>query len=238
MSKGRYTLLLMYGLVVLTALFFTWMMWTITEENKELKLKYIEFREHSESLSQKNSQLNDVIYKLQDVITENQAKTNRLQGEISKQKEEAKKIQEQLKKENVELKKKLESKAMQEREKAVASSHYSSNKDYPVVSRGKPSSSKRTITVEATAYTAFCDTGCTGVTATGINLGNNRNAKVIAVDPKVIPLGTKVYVEGYGYAIAGDTGGAIKGNIIDLHVPTTKDAINWGRRTVKVTILK
>ncbi|MFX6153002.1 3D domain-containing protein, partial [Acinetobacter baumannii] len=49
--------------------------------------------------------------------------------------------------------------------------------------------------VIATAYTAYC-TGCSGTTATGINLRANPNAKVIAVDPRVIPLGTKVYVEG------------------------------------------
>ena len=63
----------------------------------------------------------------------------------------------------------------------------------------------------ATAYTAHCN-GCSGITATGINLRANPNLKVIAVDPSVIPLGSKVWVEGYGYAVAGDTGGAIKGN--------------------------
>ncbi|WP_430786013.1 LysM peptidoglycan-binding domain-containing protein [Virgibacillus flavescens] len=94
----------------------------------------------------------------------------------------------------------------------------------------------RTFSVEATAYTAYC-TGCSGITATGVNLKANPNAKVIAVDPNVIPLGTKVYVEGYGYAVAADTGGAIKGNKIDLHVPTKNQAYSWGRRTVKITIV-
>lgn len=96
--------------------------------------------------------------------------------------------------------------------------------------------SGKTFTVTATAYTANCS-GCSGITATGINLKQNRNAKVIAVDPRVIPLGSRVYVEGYGEAIAGDTGGSIKGNKIDVHVPTRADAARWGRRTVKVTIL-
>ncbi|WP_249872108.1 3D domain-containing protein [Oceanobacillus saliphilus] len=95
----------------------------------------------------------------------------------------------------------------------------------------------RTFSVEATAYTAGCN-GCSGITATGINLNNDPYAKVIAVDPNVIPLGTNVYVEGYGYAVAGDTGGAIKGNKIDIHVPTKTEAYNWGRRTVKITILE
>ncbi|MFK2826373.1 3D domain-containing protein [Bacillus sp. B190/17] len=104
---------------------------------------------------------------------------------------------------------------------------------------GKPAAvqSAKVLTVRATAYTASCK-GCSGVTATGINLKKNPNAKVIAVDPRVIPLGTKVYVEGYGEAIAGDKGGAIKGNKIDVHVPTKKHAYRWGVRTVKVKILK
>lgn len=91
-------------------------------------------------------------------------------------------------------------------------------------------------TVTATAYTANCQ-GCSGITATGINLNNNPNKKVISVDPSVIPLGTEVYVEGYGHAIAGDTGGAIKGNKIDVFVPNNSDAINWGVREVNVQIL-
>ncbi len=94
----------------------------------------------------------------------------------------------------------------------------------------------RTLTVTATAYTAGCR-GCSGITSTGINLKNNRNMKVIAVDPNVIPLGSRVYVEGYGTAIAGDTGGAINGNKIDVHVPTEADAKRWGRKKVTIKIL-
>ncbi|MFB7141498.1 LysM peptidoglycan-binding domain-containing protein [Gottfriedia sp. NPDC056225] len=95
---------------------------------------------------------------------------------------------------------------------------------------------KKVVTVEATAYTASCK-GCSGVTATGINLKKNPNMKVISVDPNLIPLGSKVYVEGYGEAIAGDTGGAIKGHRIDVFVANKQDAINFGRKQVKVTIL-
>ncbi|MBV7505074.1 LysM peptidoglycan-binding domain-containing protein [Bacillus sp. sid0103] len=96
--------------------------------------------------------------------------------------------------------------------------------------------SSREITVKATAYTASCE-GCSGTTATGINLKANPNAKVIAVDPNVIPLGSKVYVEGYGEATAGDTGGAIKGNRIDVFIPEEQDAVNFGVKQLKVTIL-
>lgn len=96
--------------------------------------------------------------------------------------------------------------------------------------------SGQTLTVTATAYTAHCE-GCSGTTATGINLLENPDMKVIAVDPSVIPLGTEVYVEGYGNAVAGDTGGAIKGNKIDVFIPSHSEAMSWGRKTVNVTIL-
>lgn len=94
-----------------------------------------------------------------------------------------------------------------------------------------------TISVEATAYTVE-SAGGNGITTIGIDLNKNPDAKVISVDPNVIPLGTKVYVEGYGHAIAGDTGSAIKGNKIDVYLPTEEEALNWGRRTVNVTILE
>ena len=100
----------------------------------------------------------------------------------------------------------------------------------------KPAAATNQITVEATAYTANC-TGCSGITKTGVDLKANPNAKVIAVDPTVIPLGSKVYVEGYGYATAEDIGGAIKGNRIDVFIPTQSAALQWGRKQVKVTIL-
>lgn len=100
----------------------------------------------------------------------------------------------------------------------------------------KASSENQTLTMTATAYTAECD-GCSGITYTGLDLNKDRNMKVIAVDPSVIPLGTRVHVEGYGEAVAGDIGGAIKGNKIDIHVPTKDEAYSWGVREVTVTIL-
>lgn len=103
-------------------------------------------------------------------------------------------------------------------------------------SSSESSSQGETMSVTATAYTAKCD-GCSGVTSTGMDLNANPDQKVIAVDPNVIPLGTKVHVEGYGEAIAGDVGGAIKGDKIDVHVPTKEEANSWGVRTVNVEIL-
>lgn len=60
----------------------------------------------------------------------------------------------------------------------------------------------------------------------------------IAVDPKVIPLGSKVYIEGLGVRIAVDTGGAIKGKKLDLYMATHKEALNWGRKKVKVYLIQ
>ena len=92
------------------------------------------------------------------------------------------------------------------------------------------------MTVTATAYTANCE-GCSGTTAMGIDLHANPDKKVIAVDPSVIPLGSTVEVEGYGTAIAADTGGAIKGNKIDVFIPSKSDAIDWGSKKVKIKVL-
>ncbi|WP_080843589.1 G5 and 3D domain-containing protein [Cytobacillus gottheilii] len=105
-----------------------------------------------------------------------------------------------------------------------------------VVSRGSAPAGGKEIYVSSTAYTASCN-GCSGFTATGINLKANPNVKVIAVDPSVIPLGTKVYVEGYGYAVAADTGSAVKGNKIDVFFANKSDAYRWGRKSVKIKIL-
>jgi len=106
----------------------------------------------------------------------------------------------------------------------------------PTTSRSNDSVVKEFM-VSASAFTANCR-GCSGITATGINLKKNPNLKIIAVDPRVIKLGTKVYVEGYGYAIAGDTGSGIKGNKIDVFMPNHSSALKWGRKTVKIKILK
>ena len=66
---------------------------------------------------------------------------------------------------------------------------------------------------------------------------NPNGISTVAVDPNVIPLGSKVYVSGYGVAIAADTGGAIKGNIIDVFLNSYEECMNWGRREVTVQLL-
>lgn len=104
--------------------------------------------------------------------------------------------------------------------------------------QSKPSTQPqgRTMTVEATAYGADC-AGCSGITATGLNVKANPGARVIAVDPNVIPLGAKVHLEGYGTYTAADTGGSIRGNRIDVFMGTEANATSFGRQHLKLTIL-
>jgi 3D (Asp-Asp-Asp) domain-containing protein len=93
---------------------------------------------------------------------------------------------------------------------------------------------KRKVTMEATAFDPTVGGSDPGAcTASGLK----AKYGVVAVDPKVIPLGTRLFIEGYGYAIAGDVGGAIKGNKIDLCFSTIKECYEFGRRDVVVYIL-
>jgi 3D (Asp-Asp-Asp) domain-containing protein len=100
------------------------------------------------------------------------------------------------------------------------------------VSRGSYTRAK-VLTMDSTAYTP--DAGLKNPTYR-TSTGTKAEYGVIAVDPKVVPLGTLMYVEGYGFGIAEDTGGAIKGNIIDVCVQTRAEAMKWGRKKVKVHI--
>jgi 3D (Asp-Asp-Asp) domain-containing protein len=113
-------------------------------------------------------------------------------------------------------------------------------------SRGDVLRYRKTLTMRATAYTAsFGDTGKSpgdpgfGITYTGAKVRRG----IIAVDPNVIPLGTRVYVEvagstpDYGIAVAADIGGAIKGNLIDLYFDDQQTVERWGRKNVKVYVL-
>jgi 3D (Asp-Asp-Asp) domain-containing protein len=83
-----------------------------------------------------------------------------------------------------------------------------------------------TLTVTATGY------ALAGQTATGLPVGPG----VVAVDPAVIPLGTRISIPGYGEGVAADTGGGVQGNAIDIWFPTMADALAWGRRTVTITL--
>jgi 3D (Asp-Asp-Asp) domain-containing protein len=95
----------------------------------------------------------------------------------------------------------------------------------PTTSTPAPPTGKRRLTVSATCY------DLSGRTATGMPVGEG----VVAVDPSVIPLGTRMYVPGYGNGVAADVGGGIKGDIIDLWM-TPSQCAAWGRRTVTITL--
>ena len=87
----------------------------------------------------------------------------------------------------------------------------------------------------ATAYTQSDEEETSdGITKSGVPVRRG----IVAVDPRVIPLGTKLYIEGYGEAVALDIGGAIKGNKIDLFMETKKEAFTWGIKEVKVWIIE
>jgi 3D (Asp-Asp-Asp) domain-containing protein len=95
----------------------------------------------------------------------------------------------------------------------------------PTTSTPAPPTGKHQLTVSATCY------DLSGRTATGMPVGQG----VVAVDPSVIPLGTRMYVPGYGNGVAADVGGGIKGDTIDLWM-TPSQCAAWGRRMVTITI--
>lgn len=113
-------------------------------------------------------------------------------------------------------------------------------------SRGSSINYVGSLQMKATAYTAdYASTGKSpgdpafGITASGtVAKRNNDSYSSVAVDPRIIPLGTKLYIEGYGYAIAEDTGGAIKGNRLDLFFNSNSEVDNWGVRWVNVYIIR
>jgi 3D (Asp-Asp-Asp) domain-containing protein len=92
--------------------------------------------------------------------------------------------------------------------------------------------------MSATAYYAFGmggnDINGNGITAIGLRARKG----IVAVDPRIVPLGTKLYIPGYGEAMAADTGGRIKGNRIDLCFETLEDCYRWGRRNIKIYLVE
>ncbi|EJR02079.1 3D domain-containing protein [Bacillus mycoides] len=156
--------------------------------------------------------------------------------------EERAKAEAAAKAEQEELAKAKAAAAKQKEEQAAKPAEPVAKDTTPAKPDPKPAQGGKEFYVTATAYTA--DPSENGYkpgeivkSKLGHNLTANPNMKLIAVDPAVIPLGSTVYVENYGTAIAGDTGSAIKGHIIDLLMPDSATANNWGRRSVKVTIL-
>lgn len=186
----------------------------IKKQNKD-KLNKITVEYSKEINDLKNS-----IEKLNDDNAKNQENLNN-----------ANKTVESLAKENEELKKRISARRLEKEKRNQGVQNNTTDQTSSSAINGTK------LTMVATAYSSDPrdSQGGGNITATGQNLLANPMA--IAVDPNVIPLGTKLHVEGYGVAYAVDTGGAIKGNIIDIHFPTYEQCVAWGRRTVTVTIL-
>ncbi|GKU83254.1 3D domain-containing protein [Niallia sp. NCCP-28] len=227
----------------------------IAEQEEVLKNQY-------ETLAVNQAELEKNLQKGQQTLAGVQSKYNDISKEITLAENEKSAIQDQIKQEQINLKKQEKSaearkqklaKAKESAEEAVSAttkvaavstkkesskSNNTSTNNSSTANSSKQSnkSSEETMYVTATAYSH--ESTKSDFTALGYNIKKNNNMKLIAVDPSVIPLGTRVWVEGYGQAIAGDTGGAIKGHKIDVLMPNNSKSIAWGRKTVKVIILK
>lgn len=190
------------------------------EEQKEAETK------QKESLNSQNTDL--AVLK-----TENSNTLNKLLADIKKQNDLLSKATTQEKQIIADQKaKELAAKKARELAQAAVSKNSTSLLASPASGAPKAGSYSKSISVDATAYSGF---GCTTI---GSQVTRNPNGtSTIAVDPQVIPLYSKVYVSGYGYAIAADTGSAIQGNIIDVYFSTEAEANDWGRRSVQVYIL-
>lgn len=229
---------------------------TIEAEKKDVDDKEAELQQSYESLAENQSALEANLEKRQAAVSEANNKYKSISKEIKIAESEKAAIQAELKDAEESIKKQQEEAAARKKvivqqqtavsaetteapkssssssSKGKSNSSSNSNKNS---SSKKESSSSETIYVSATAYSH--ESTKSDYTALGYNIKKNANMKLIAVDPSVIPLGSKVWVEGYGEAIAGDTGGAIKGHKIDVLMPNNSKAKAWGRKTVKVKIL-
>lgn len=191
------------------------------------------------NLLMKNDQY---ISELENKNDEMVSKNNKLKKDKATLEKEKAKVKSELDKQNKtvkKLQKRINTLEAAEVSPTVRSAKTMSKK----IPQDKVKQSSKTITMKATAYTAYCDTGCIGITKTGKDVSNtvyDNGNRVVAVDPSVIPLHSKLKVETANetfYAIALDTGGAIKNNRLDILVENHQKAVNFGVQEAKVTIL-
>ncbi|MGG2016692.1 3D domain-containing protein [Bacillus sp. S10(2024)] len=193
-----------------------------------------------QKLAKAQADLQENLKKRQDNLQAVQAKYNQISSQLTLAAQEKAKIEADMK--GVQDTIAREQQAAADRQKAQQEQQAQPEPKGSDNDSGKPAKGSRDIFVEATAYTN--DPAENGkqpgehvYSKQGHDLTSNPNMKLIAVDPAVIPLGSHVWVEGYGEAIAGDTGGAIKGYKIDVFVPNKEASSKWGRKRVKVIIL-
>lgn len=199
---------------------------SLIEKEASLKTMKVKLEETQESLVKNQNDYQGQVDSLQSSISS-------LKDKISSNKQLLSEMQEKAAAEQKARDEALAKSVAEVKAKAETVKNTSSNPptvpDPPKHTTPTTPSGGRTLNVEATAY------ALNGITATGIDL--SKNPICIAVDPSVIPLNSLVEVPGYGIAIAGDTGGAIIGNIIDVHFPTNDQAIAWGRKNIQITVL-
>ncbi len=199
---------------------------SLIEKEASLKTMKVKLEETQESLVKNQNDYQGQVDSLQSSISS-------LKDKISSNKQLLSEMQEKAAAEQKARDEALAKSVAEVKAKAETVKNTSSNPptvpDPPKQTTPTTPSGGRTLNVEATAY------ALNGITATGIDL--SKNPICIAVDPSVIPLNSLVEVPGYGIAIAGDTGGAIIGNIIDVHFPTNDQAIAWGRKNIQITVL-
>lgn len=199
---------------------------SLIEKEASLKTMKVKLEETQESLVKNQNDYQGQVDSLQSSISS-------LKDKISSNKQLLSEMQEKAAAEQKAREEALAKSVAEVKAKAETVKNTSSNPptvpDPPKQTTPTTPSGGRTLNVEATAY------ALNGITATGIDL--SKNPICIAVDPSVIPLNSLVEVPGYGIAIAGDTGGAIIGNIIDVHFPTNDQAIAWGRKNIQITVL-
>ncbi|WP_179862888.1 3D domain-containing protein [Bacillus cereus] len=193
---------------------------------KSLEQKFLSVKSQSEQLSEKQKELSTVIDTLSQEKSDMNAENEKLKNEV-----------EQLKKIKADAEKAKQADKAKQEQKQTAEKKSSTNTTSSTVSAGGYENWRK-INVQSTAYSTY-EAGdklagqWQGLTATGTSV----RWGVIAVDPSVIPLGSKVYIPQFNQTfIAEDTGNAIKGNIIDIFMDTNSKANDWGRRNIEVYV--
>lgn len=206
----------------------------LEKDNGELDSQIVDLEDEKNSLVEEISTKNKKIKKAEKQTEKEKATKKKLEKNFQEESKKVKKLER-------DLSAKLEKK---EREKENNKNKVKSDETTAADNdKGTVEGGGDVINANATHYSAFCPTGCTGVTATGEDVSNSiyvDGKRVVAVDPNQIPLGSTVRVTGGGYdfeALALDTGGDIGHGRIDILVESTEEAYNLGRADVQVEVL-
>ncbi|WP_304362986.1 3D domain-containing protein [Bacillus sp. AFS040349] len=198
----------------------------ITEQETDLKV-------YHEELVTKQGELNVQLNKKQEMIIQMQSHFATLENEITIAEEEKVQIKERI----VEVQEQIKREQEEAKLRAQTIAQYQREEEFRIPNDGTVKGIE--MYVESTAYSWEETYHNNFITKLGYNIKTDPTLKLIAVDPNVIPLGAKVWVDGYGLAVAGDTGGAIKGHIIDVLMHSKAEAIQWGRKkAVRIIVLK